>query len=216
VIKTIVWTILRLLPLVTELWAENAEAANFNITTDPGKTCSAIAVEGEIQLGDYDRFMAALKEAIATAPLRRLYLNSGGGNVGTALAMTDAIRNVAPDIETIVQARQSCNSACVIILTVGSRHNVSADAHVNIHQVFEEKTGKRDAKLTSEIGRYLALNGLPPDVMWTMGNLKPDELLAISSSNAVRLGFGSLNFYGSTNPPATPRCSWEGFAMKKP
>jgi hypothetical protein len=99
-------------------------------------------------------------------------------------------------------------------LTVGSRHNISADASLAIHQAFSEMTGKPDAKVTQEIGRYLALNGLPPDVMWTMEKLKPNEVLTITPSNAKRLGFVNFNFYGGTDPSTTPQCSWEGFVLK--
>lgn len=192
-----------------------ASGATFAVTTDPVKVCSAIEIQGEILPGDYDRFVANFEEASTTAPLRRLYLNSAGGNLGTALAITDVVRNLAPNVETIVQPRHICNSACVIILTVGSRHHISNEASVSIHQAISEKTGKPDAEATEKIGRYFAQNGLPPDVIWTMKNLEPAEILAITPSNAKRLGFENFNFYGSTDPPATPQCSWKGFAVKR-
>jgi hypothetical protein len=121
-----------------------------------------------------------------------------------------------PNIETIVRSRQNCNSACVIILTVGSRHLVSTDAQLIIHQALNEKTGKQDAEVTKRIGQHLASNGMPPDVMWTMDNLKPGEQLTTIPSNAKRLGFGNFIFYGGTNSPATPQCSWDGWILKSP
>lgn len=196
--------------------ASDVPAANFKATTDPDKTCSAIEIDGDIRPGDYERFAVTLGDATALAPLRRLYLNSGGGDLVTALAITELIRNTASGMDSIVQSRHGCNSACVVLLTAGSRHNVSADAEVIIHQVFNERTGKRDAEMTKRLGQYLALNGMPPDVIWTMSGLKPDELLAITPSNANRLGFSSFNFYGGTNAPATPQCSWDGFIASVP
>jgi hypothetical protein len=191
-----------------------AQAASFKLSFDPKKTCSAIEIKGEIKAGDYDRFVVVLKKAIVRAPLRRIYLNSVGGQVLTAMAITEVIRNTAPTVETIVQSRHICNSACNIILTVGSTHNVSRHATLEIHQAFDEKTGKRDAALTKEIGQYLAKNGMPPDVLSTMSNLSPKEILTITPSNAKRLGFGKLNFYRGTNPPATAQCSWRGINLK--
>jgi hypothetical protein len=192
-----------------------AQAANFKLSFDPKKTCSAIEIRGAIKAGDYEKFVKVLKQATARAPLRRIYLNSEGGQVLTAIAITEVIRNTAPTVETIVQSRHACNSACNIILSVGSTHNVSRYATLNIHQVFDEKTGKRDAVLTREIGQYLALNGMPPDVLSTMSNLSPKQILTITPSNAKRLGFGSFNFYRSTNPPATAQCSWRGITLKR-
>lgn len=193
-----------------------AGAANFTLTADPKKTCSAIEIAGEIKPGDYEKFVETLREATALAPLRRLYLNSPGGSIVTAVAIAEVLRNTVPAVETIVPSRQGCNSACVVILTVGARRNVSADAQIIVHQAFDARTGKADAEFTKRLGQYLALNGMPPDVMWTMGNLSPEEQLAITPSNAKRLGFGGINFYGSTNPPATPHCSWDGFIVNGP
>lgn len=208
--------VLGLLLAAAILQSPSAPAASFKVTTDPKKTCSAIEIEGEIKPGDYEQFVMTLKEASAVAPLRRFYLNSPGGNIVTTLAIAEVIRNTVPAVETIVQSRQACNSACVVILSVGARRNVSADAQIIVHQAFDARTGKADAEFTKRLGQYLALNGMPPDVMWTMGNLSPEEQLAITPSNAKRLGFGSFNFYGSTAPPATPHCSWEGLIPKGP
>ena len=191
-----------------------AQAASFKLSLDPKKTCSAIEIRGEIKAGDYDRFVVVLKKAIARAPLRRIYLNSEGGQVLTAMAITEVIRNTVPTVETIVQPRHICNSACNIILTVGSAHNVSRHATLEIHQAFDEKTGKRDATLTKAIGEYLATNGMPPDVLRTMSNLSPKEIITITRSNAKRLGFGNFNFYASTRPPVTAQCSWRGPRLK--
>lgn len=90
-----------------------AGAANFTLTADPKMSCSAIEIAGEIKPGDYEQFVMTLKETTALAPLRRLYLNSPGGNIVTALAIAEVIRNTVPAVETIVQSRQGCNSACV-------------------------------------------------------------------------------------------------------
>lgn len=212
----VIHLILRVFLAAAAVPASNAWGASFEVTTDPKKTCSAIEIDGDIQAGDYEKFAAKLKEATAVAPLRRLYLNSSGGRLLTALAITDVIRNTVPNLETIVRPRGRCNSACVVVLAVGSRRNVSAEAELIIHQVFNERTGAGDAEMTKRLGQYLALNGMPPDVIWTLSDLKPEELLTITPSNAKRLGFGGFNFYGSTNPPATPHCSWEGFTLGEP
>jgi hypothetical protein len=92
--------------------------------------------------------------------------------------------------------KDSFNKAATptITLTVLTPRNVSADAQVIVHQAFYARTGKADAEFTKRLGQYLALNGMPPDVMWTMGNLSPVEQLAITPSNAKRLGFWQFQF----------------------
>ena len=211
---TIPYMLTGLLLASTVLQGLNARASSFKLTFDPKKTCSAIEIKGELKAGDYNRFVEMLKRANAIAPLRRIYLNSEGGQLLAAMAITDVIRNTVPAVETIVQSQHICNSACNIILTVGSRHHVSRHATLIIHQVFDEKTGKRDAATTKEIGLYLAANGLPTNVISTMSNLSPKEQLTITSSNAKKLGFDSFYFYGTARPPATPQCSWKGPALK--
>ncbi len=108
------------------------QAAKFKLLTDSKKTCSAIRISGEIIAGDYDMFADSLKKAAAVAPVRRLYLNSGGGQLLAAFAMTDLVRQKAPGVETIVEPRKMCNSSCVIVLAVGSQKYVSRGAAVTI------------------------------------------------------------------------------------
>ncbi len=214
--KTVRRIIAGLALALVALLPPHAWAANFKVTTDPKKTCSAIEIEGEIKVGDYNRFVTTIKQAIALAPLRRLYLNSGGGNILTTKAITEVVRNSAPDIETIVQSGQFCNSACNILLTVGARRNISTEASIAIHQAFDVRTGKESPGATKKIGEYLVHNGMPPEVVSTMAALKPGELLQITPLNASKLGFGSFRFYGSSNPPATPHCTWDGFILNGP
>ena len=191
-------------------------AAKFKLLTDPKKTCSAVTISGDIVAGDYNRFAAALKKAASTAPVRRLYLNSAGGQILAAFAITDLIRQRAPTAETIVQSRQICNSACVIILTVGVQKYVSRRATVIIHRAFDEHTRISNLELTKQQGEFMVANGMPPSVIQTMANLGPKEEIQITRSNAKKLGFGSFEFYKSANPPATPQCSWAGQVRVKP
>lgn len=186
------------------------QAAKFKLLTDPKKTCSAMRISGEIVAGDYNRFADALKKAAAVAPVRRLYLNSIGGQLLAAFAMTNLIHQTAPGIETIVEPRQMCNSACVIVLAVGSQKHVSRGAAVIIHRAYDPLTKKSDMVATKQQGEFMVANGMPSRVLETMGGLRPKEQIQITRTNAKKLGFDSFNFYKGANPPATPGCSWTG------
>lgn len=185
------------------------QAAKFKPLTDPKKTCSAIRISGELVPGDYNRFAEALRKAAAVAPVRRLYLNSIGGQLLAAFAITDLIRQTAPGLDTVVLAGHECNSACVIVLTIGSQKYVSRGAAVVIHRAYDPTTKKSDVAATKQQGEFMVANGMPPRVLETMGNLRPKEQIQITRSNAKKLGFESLTFYKGADPPATPGCSWK-------
>lgn len=203
-----------LLALIS-LSAVPALAASIKVTTDPKKSCSAIEVKGEIKPGDYDRLVTQIKAANDKAPLRRIYLDSPGGNILQSLAMTQVVRNLSPRAETIVLPGRSCNSACVVLLTAGDPPQVSNSAMVIIHQAFDQKTGQKDAEVTQMIGKYLVDSGLSKDILKTMTKIKPDEQLPITPSSAKKLGFTTFSFYGGSQPLATAGCSWPGFQRKK-
>lgn len=191
-------------------------AAKFKLMADPKKTCSAVIVSKNIVAGDYNQFALVLKKATAIAPLRRLYLNSEGGQLLAAFAIADLIRQTAPTVETIVQSRQICNSACVIILTVGAQKYVSRRATVIIHRAFDEHTRKSNIDATKQQGEFMVASGMPSSVIQTMGNLRPRQEIKITGANAKKLGFDSFKFYDGANPPATPECSWVGPRAAKP
>jgi hypothetical protein len=192
------------------------QAAKFKLSTDPKKTCSAIRISGELVAGDYNRFADALKKAAAVAPVRRLYLNSIGGQLLAAFAITNLVHQTAPGLETIVQPGQECNSACVIVLTIGSQKYVSRGAAVVIHRAYDPLVKKSDLAATKQQGEFMVANGMPPRVVETMGSLRPKEQIRITRANAKKLGFDSFKFYKGANPPATPGCSWTGPPAAKP
>lgn len=201
--------------VATSLSAVPASAASIKVVTDPKKTCSAIEVKGEVKPGDYDKLVAQIKAANDKAPLRRIYLDSPGGNILQGLAMTQVIRNLSPRAETIVLPRKSCNSACVVLLSAGDPPQVSNSAAVIIHQAFDQKTGKKDAEVTRMIGQYFVDNGFPEDILRTMTSIKPNQQLPITPSSAKKMGFTTFSFFGGSQPLATPGCSWPGFQRKK-
>lgn len=194
--------------------AAAAGAAGFEVSLDPRKSCSALRVKGELKPEDFKRFAAAVSEANRTAPLRRLYLDSSGGDLRTALAMSALLRSSAPAADTIVGARQICNSACVIVLASGARRLVGAGATVIVHQAADAETGTPNAAVTAGMGHYLVALGLDPQAEATMRGLKPGKQLAITPSSARRLGFGRLTFHGGSKPPMTPGCAWGGQILK--
>ena len=204
--KTWVWVLTACLLPSAESWA-----AIFDVSVDPKGACAAVEVTGEIQPGDERRFVAAISEARSKAPLRRLYLNSQGGEFLAATAIWQAIRNSGVPVDTIVRPRHQCNSACVLLLAAGARIHVSSAATVIVHLARNVKTNEPSKIATLTMGYYLVESGFSRDVVNSLMSLKPGEDLLLTSSNARQFGFNRLKFYGSTDPPAVPGCGWKGF-----
>lgn len=203
------------LGLAFDLGTTDLLAATLVSSVDPKGQCSALTLSGEIRPGDHKQVAAAISEAKARAPLRRLYLDSPGGDVFSALAISNILQTLAPEIEAIVQPRSICNSACILILAAGSKQRVSAEASVVVHQAHNPKTGIPSLGISLGMAHFLVGRGMSTAIIETMKELKPGETLAISASNAKQSGLTTLRFFGSTEPPATRGCAWSGFAPKE-
>lgn len=91
-----------------------------------------MVLEGAINPGDSDRFLAALDEA-APRP-DTIALHSPGGSVRDALAIGAKVREAA--LDTMIIEDATCASACPIILFSGVERFVSRGAWVGMHQSY--------------------------------------------------------------------------------
>jgi hypothetical protein len=187
------------------------EAADFRVQVDPRKSCSAIEVTGDLVAGDGQRLSKAIGEATSVAPLRRIYLNSNGGQFVPATELWGLIRNVQTPVDTIVRAGSQCNSACVLLLMAGDRAFVDANTTILLHQAVNQASGGTSQLSTMSYAYFLVESGAADVVVKELMSLKPGQLLPVQPSNALMLGLGKLKFFSSFNPPATKGCSWPGF-----
>ena len=131
-----------LLLALTALWASCtslncAFGAEFD-TPSTNKNCS-ILIRGQIQAGDFDRFVAIQKQITQEhmkGVIRAghgLCLNSPGGNYGEALRIARHIFN-EEDWSTTVDEKAVCYSACAIIWLAGtSRFEANLRVERQIH-----------------------------------------------------------------------------------
>lgn len=197
------------------LEAADVQAATLDISADPEGQCSALTLSGEIKRGDHTALVAAINDARHRAPLRRLYLNSSGGDVLTALAMSNIFRDLTPEIETIVEPRSSCNSACILVLASGARQRVSAEASVVVHLAYDPATGVPSPGISLGMAHFLVGRGMSTEVVKTVEELQTGQTIAITPSNAKAKGFTTLTFFGGSHPPATKGCTWPGFISRE-
>ena len=90
-----------------------------------------IYISGQIEIGDDNKFSEVLKKP-GTIPI--VYIDSLGGNVGTAINIGKIIRKKG--LAVSVQDNKTCASSCVMILAAGVQRIVFERAKVVIHRPY--------------------------------------------------------------------------------
>ena len=134
-----------------ELLEGSVEKIDGHAGVIPDTWLPRIVLEGEITPGDDIRFSEVLGKAEEIGKDWELYgslrLNSGGGDVATAMSIGRLVR--AAQISTIVQANETCASACTLILAGGSHRIAWRGARIGLHRPYFA-----DPKLATEGGYY--------------------------------------------------------------
>lgn len=158
----------------------HAGAAEFNTRLFNGRIIDS-TLEGEIQPGDYDRFVTQiLNGGLGT----ELWLNSPGGDVFEAMKIGRLVRELRLDTHAPDRVgntafcsahpqgtdlnKCSCASACFLIFVAGvNRHG----SHLGIHRVFPSHDSLKfmtpdeaavvSGKATNAVSAYLAEMGVP-------------------------------------------------------
>lgn len=149
-----------------------------------------LKAEGTIDPGAANRFAEEI--AARGEYVQAVTLNSPGGSVDDALAMSTLIREKG--LNTRVAAKALCASSCPLVFAGGVAREAEADAVVGVHQVFNAGQQRPSAEqamsgaqsMTARIARHLdgmgIGNGLwihaletPPDRLYY---LKPEEMVS--------------------------------------
>src|SRR5258708_13443904 len=119
-----------------------AQAARFNLVSP-----QVITVEGLMELGDCERWEAALKSTVTN-----VVLNSKGGRVGQGQCISRSI--AARRLATHV--RESCASICFLLFAAGTQKWACADARIGVHSSRGVKSGREgdNASLIEYSNRY--------------------------------------------------------------
>ena len=156
-----------------------------------------LRVSGTIDPGSAERFAAEI--ARVGEYVKRIELNSPGGSVRDALAISRAIRE--RELDTAVADGALCASSCPLILAGGKARHASSAAAIGVHQVFIPQGELRNADnevsgtqaLTAEITRHLEAMGVDP-ALWLhaletppsqLYYLTPEELQTYRLATAV-------------------------------
>ncbi|KPF46884.1 hypothetical protein [Rhizobium sp. AAP43] len=139
-----------------------------------------LKAEGSIDLGAADRFA---KEIEARGEyVKAVSLNSPGGSVTDALAMSTLIREKG--LNTEVATKALCASSCPLVMAGGVARAAEKDAIVGVHQVFnagEERPSPERAmsnaqSTTARIARHLDTMGIANGLWIHALETPPDRL----------------------------------------
>lgn len=193
-------------PALTEGEPDDAPA---DITADPKTLRDAIRFElqpggillaqGSIDPGAADRFKTEIDAR--GEYVKTVLLNSPGGSVGDALAISKLIRE--RQLNTKVATGALCASSCPIVMAGGVKREAERDAVIGVHQIFNgsreqlspERAMSEAQRTTAEVSRHLEEMGIksglwlhametPPDRLYYL-NQKQMQDLALTTDGAT-------------------------------
>ncbi|MDO9417768.1 hypothetical protein [Pararhizobium sp.] len=165
-------------------------SAPSDITADPEVLKKAIrfelkpggilSAEGAIDPGAAARFAAEIETR--GEYVKTVALNSPGGSIDDALAMSALIRE--KKLATSVATGALCASSCPIVFAGGAVREAGEDAVIGVHQVFngaQEKPTPEEAMssaqmITARVGRHLDAMGIKPGLWLHALETPPDRL----------------------------------------
>lgn len=148
-----------------------------------------LKAEGSIDLGAADRFT---EEITARGEyVKAVSLNSPGGSVEDALAMSRLIREKG--LNTKVAARALCASSCPLVFAGGVAREAEEDAIIGVHQVFnagQDKPSPEQAmsgaqSTTARIARHLDEMGIGSGLWINALETPPDRLYYLTPEEMV-------------------------------
>jgi hypothetical protein len=194
-------------PALTEGEPQNAPS---DITTDPNTLKQAIrfelrpggilSAEGSIEPGAAGRFASEIEAR--GEYVKTVLLNSPGGSVGDALAISKLIRE--KKLGTKVASGALCASSCPIVMAGGVSREAEKGAVIGVHQIFngsKEKLSPEQAmsdaqRTTADVSRHLEEMGIKSGLWLHALETPPDRLYYLTSEE--------MTAFALTTDGATP------------
>ncbi|MCC2613438.1 COG3904 family protein [Neorhizobium petrolearium] len=161
-----------------------------------------LLAEGSIDPGAADRFA---KEIEARGEyVKTVSLNSPGGSVDDALAMSELIRE--KKLDTKVASKALCASSCPIVFAGGVGRMAEKDAVIGVHQVFNGGKDRPTAEqamasaqaTTARVARHLDTMGIGAGLWINALETPPDRLYYLTPKEMA-------DFKLTTEPVATAK-----------
>jgi hypothetical protein len=167
-----------------------APASSATIKTLAGKDRRVvIQILGQIELGDADVFVDALKQAIAVGKLiQTVQLNSAGGKLGEGAKLAATIR--LGKISTFVGPGAVCASACFLAFAAGDPKFAAPGALIGVHKA-SEKDGRETAlsgAATRSMADFAKGLGVPPGILARMVSTPATQIVWLTPQDLRSMG----------------------------
>jgi hypothetical protein len=150
--------------LLMGLPAATVEAATFTLLSP-----HVVALDGDIELGDCERWKAAVGATVNT-----VILNSRGGRSGQGQCISRSI--AAKGMKTFVQAR--CASICFLLFAAGASKQACESAKIGVHRPVDVATRQEssDPIFLQTIMDYTDRYGVPRPIQERLSATPPKEM----------------------------------------
>jgi len=161
-----------------------AAAAEFTKKPPQNGKPDLIAVVGDLELGDEDKFADVARSSSDAMVL----FQSRGGNLIAAIEIGRTIRRKG--FSTLVPDKMQCASACALAWLAGRTRYMSASAHVGFHAVYTDKSGRPMVSSAGNalVGAYLNELGLSSSAIIYITSAAPTQMQWLSLEDAQRAG----------------------------
>lgn len=153
-----------------------ANAATFNLLSP-----EVVALDGFIDLGDCDRWKAAIGPSAHT-----VVLNSPGGRNGQGECISRSIAQ--RHMKTFVQGR--CSSICFLLFAAGAERWVCKDAKIGVHRPRDVATGQEDndSQFLRVILEYAARYRVPRPIQDRLSATPASDMYWLNDADLASMG----------------------------
>lgn len=161
-----------------------AAAAEFTKRPSQRGKPDVIAVVGDLELGDEDKFA----DAVGASSDAIVLFQSRGGNLVAAIEIGRTIRRKG--FSTLVPDNTQCASACALAWLGGRARYMSATAQVGFHAVYTDKNGRPMVSSAGNalVGAYLNELGLSSSAIIYITSAAPTRMQWLSLDDAQQAG----------------------------
>ena len=196
--KVCIIIIIRTLAVITLFGVTNASAgvSTGPIYTDTGDIIGEeVFIDGAINKATQEQFSEIMARKKAPSQLR---LNSSGGSVIDAMQVGEIVRR--NNMTIVMTVRDSCLSACVLILAAGVQRIPN---RVGIHRPhFDEsefaklslfEARKAYEKMETDVRNYLIKMGMPDALFLAMRKISSDDIVVLSKAQIHDFGLDATD-----------------------
>lgn len=151
------------------------EAATFTLLSP-----HVVALDGDIELGDCERWKAAVGAATNT-----VILNSRGGRSGQGQCISRSI--AAKGMKTFVQGK--CASICFLLFAAGAAKQACEGAKIGVHRPVDVATRQEssDPIFLDTIMEYTSRYGVPRPIQERLSATPPKEMYWLNEADLASM-----------------------------